>query len=476
MSIELTRSLTEKAERGDWRGADALMAAAVAEVESSGGRRAPKTRRRPSWALAPVAALVVVIAIGLPVLLLRGGTDVAGEGTTTSSPSTTEAPATTLPPATTVAPVATTATTLPGQQGPMIWTRISIGGPNDEVFALTADDGGLIAVGVADGAPAVWISDDGWTWAQIADDELRFEGGGWSEVVDLVSRAGGYAAIGADGSTGISAWTSPDGRIWTRRSVDAFGPGELGGVEINAMADGPAGLVAVGWGTRSDESETLTPIAVRSGDGVTWERGDTSGLASGGMKAVTAGGPGYVAVGIDWSSSGTAGVWTSPDGLVWTQADPAGVEPIPAQSDIYEMESVIASDDGRLHAFGSGSAWTSADGLAWSWQASYAGDPEADFGTAWAGWPIAASATGGRVVVAGALEFRLGAEPDRAAAWASADGGGTWQRMAQPLEVFGDRTGMMYDLAELDGLYVAIGVVNGEPAAWAGVWNEEAGS
>ena len=114
-------------------------------------------------------------------------------------------------------------------------------------------------------------------------------------------------------------------------------------------------------------SVTTTPIAPFS---VVWSQViDETPFVEGGyqeMFGVTAGGPGVVAVGLDWSGAGEA-VWTSPDGLAWTRVD------YDEPSFFGWMLSVTAGGPG-LVAVGvdrssndvDAAVWTSPDGLTWS--------------------------------------------------------------------------------------------------------------
>ena len=54
-----------------------------------------------------------------------------------------------------------------------------------------------------------------------------------------------------------------------------------------------------------------------SPDGFTWTRVPDDAMVRGVMAAVTAGGPGLVAVGLDLSGSNA--VWTSVEGITWSQ-------------------------------------------------------------------------------------------------------------------------------------------------------------
>jgi hypothetical protein len=438
--------------------------------------RQPAPPRLPGWrrpALAFVGMLLlVVIAVGIPMFLLGDGEGSVADTTVPTSEAPTTVPPTTLPsttaPPTTAAP---TTTTPPLVQGPMTWSRMPFDG---QVRAVAAGNAGLIAAGTADGTTALWRSPDGRTWTRVALDDATF-GGYW--IHDLVATPDGYAAIGRDRETAVVAWTSPDGLEWVRNSAAGFAQSEIGRVAINALTYGPAGFVAVGWTTRPGEPWMMDDhIVIHSADGTMWQRVDTTDLAPGGMKDVTAGGPGYVAVGIDWSGPGGPGVWTSADGLDWMLIESASVER-DTNDGLAEMDQVAVADDGRLYAFGLGPVWVSENGSTWSRLGHYVGEPEDGFASAWSGFTNASVVSGDRIVLVGALEFRGGEGEDRAAVWATEDGGITWERMSRPLDVFGDLgMNVMESVAEIDGTYVAFGAVNGEANVWVGAWYEEEGS
>lgn len=123
----------------------------------------------------------------------------------------------------------------------------------------------------------------------------------------------------------VSVATSPDGRIWT--SFTAPDPGGYAGV----ASDGAGNNVAVG-----------TSFALSTDDGATWA---TQFMPAGGGRAfgVAWDGASFIAVG---AAGGVGKVWTSPDGIVWTD-QAAGV---PAGAAQY---SDVASNGGaRLVAVG----------------------------------------------------------------------------------------------------------------------------
>lgn len=471
MSSELNRLLKDKAERGEWRGAEKVLESATRDLHTAPRLLARDDHHRRSWVPALGVALVALALIVAGVVLFADRETrlgVASQPTVAS---------TTVPASPTTAPVSgtttlSTSTTLAFVQSPMTWSRVEIDGAGTGVAAVVAGGPGYVAAGYADGNAAFWTSPDGVTWNRITDDEAVFGGDGRYEVNDLVKTGTGFVAIGGNSKRDLVAWTSSDGLAWNRIPIEVD-LGDAGKVTISSMTAGTSGLVAVGWTTSVDHPELIEGLfAIRSTDGSAWQRADTTDLLPGGMKDVTAGGPGYVAVGIDASGKGSGGVWTSPDGLAWTLVDQANAS-APSVSVVVGLESVATAEDGRLYAFAGGSAWTSADGDNWTWIAFILGDPESGFSQDWSGWPTAPVASGDRIVVAGSLEFRGEAEPDRAAVWASNDAGVTWQRMSLPLDVFGDQgAGGMSGLAERDGTYVAVGTWNSTATVWLGTWNE----
>ncbi|MDH3189936.1 MAG: hypothetical protein OEM39_04750 [Acidimicrobiia bacterium] len=467
MTVDLERQLREYASHvtdlSEPVDVDALVA------EPAEGVHLRPQRLKPGWSTAAIAAVILLVVIGGVALGFRPFADDSAPVITQPGPTTTQlVPETTLPPTTTV-----TATTLPSLvEGPMTWSRMPFDG---QVRAVAAGDSGLIAAGSSNFTTTMWRSSDGKTWTPIPLDRNVF--GGY-RISHLVAHPDGYTAVGSDGETAVVTWTSPDGLEWIRNPVEGFEPEEIGRLVITALTDGPSGLVAVGWTTSANPNLSgllEDHVVIHSSDRTVWQRADTADLPLGGMKDVTAGGPGYVAVGVDWSdrSNSRPGVWTSADGLNWTLIDGANVEGGPGHD--AGMERLEVADDGRLYAFGLGPVWVSEDGSTWSRIGDFVGEPEDGFAEAWSGWANAGVFSGERVVLAGGLEFRGGAEADRAAAWASEDGGRTWERMSQPPDVFGDDHGEseMDQLAEVDGTYVAFGQWDGERSVWVGAWNEE---
>ena len=188
----------------------------------------------------------------------------------------------------------------------------------------------------------------------------------WQEATaPAVDPAGQFDRIFSLGNmfllaSGSQIWTSIDGWTWTQQA-------DLGGSDgpqVAAVTAGGPGYVAVG-------SVSSGAAVWTSTDGLTWDRiPDSPALHGADMVAVTRGAHGLVAVG----GSGTynqphAAVWTSPDARGWERAPD---EPIFTRG---TMEGVTAGGPGYVTVGGRFCAtlcpepgpliWTSADGRSW---------------------------------------------------------------------------------------------------------------
>ena len=251
------------------------------------------------------------------------------------------------------------------------------------VTSMVSFDGALYAAGEAVSGTvaeaAVWRSADGRTWTRLGRAGSQFAG---AQMVVLVVTRDGLVAWGADGQgacqgQGAAAtcspaplmlWISPDGVTWTP-IADAS---PFAGATISAIADGPAGLVAVG------DTGWNAPAIWVSGTGATWTRLELgAAFAQAHLSTVRAAGPGYVVGGgtgsqqvsvtggPDGTVPTTAAAWWSADGRTWTKASVEGpgsggsnLAMIYAGSE--GLVAVGATSDGRDSA-----AWTSPDGRTW---------------------------------------------------------------------------------------------------------------
>ena len=203
------------------------------------------------------------------------------------------------------------------------------GGTAERMTSITAGPSGLVAGGSSgpelhDRHARFWTSPDGASWSPVPDDATAFDD---AEVRSITAFDSGFVAVGVVGSvqdpTGAVAWTSPDGRAWTRVDDPAF----EGGIAASVTPAPFGGLVAVG-----SDLERREAVAWRSTDGRTWTRAprEDSRVHSGGfawMTDVTAIGEQVIAVGdLQGLQRGTATAWASADGVQWTQSRSAPVQ------------------------------------------------------------------------------------------------------------------------------------------------------
>ena len=311
-------------------------------------------------------------------------------------------------------------------QDGLSWTRSNPGGlagPEDEFLTrVVFGPMGFVAVGAVlptgtgreniVGPSAVWTSPDGGEWTRVPHDDAVFGSpDGFQTMLDVTRGGPGLVAVGAVGDFSAGGvWTSPDGMSWTRVADDpeAFRP-RLGWypqmLGVASAADGQR-LVAVGHDTGPGTSQGSVRKAAAvwvSLDSVSWTRvphddavfGDSESVVQ--MDGVVAGGPGFVAVGVEagaeqldevallpWpnellgrraqvNSDGSmrAAIWTSPDGLAWTRVPDAQ---LPDTGDEKVRLYEVTTGGPGLVAVGvrvsaeelDAAVWTSPDGETWS--------------------------------------------------------------------------------------------------------------
>ena len=354
--IDLERRLTEFGDELDHR-VDPVSLSELADLLDDSRRVAPVGGKRPSWRVAAVAAVLVLVMVGGFALLASWGaadSDRVGsdDRTLPSGP---------------VEPV-------PGQ-----WVLV----PGGEVFERSLIGGvafgedGLVAVGVEKliidqsgeppltlaGVPfvdrgeqtAVWTSEDGSSWQRVPHDPAVFGVNG--RLGDVVAAASGYVIVGdADGVPGI--WTSQDTVTWTR--VQA--PPEVA-LLTRLISNGQ---LIVAQGTVAGGDLNNRGIWV-SPDGESWTQVDEVAWSNPpGMAA----GPSFVILGEgrEWIDGDQITytcepvVWTSLDGLEWERHRPTG--------DLFAGETCLPGMamtwfNDSLIAVAAGSAWTSSDGVDW---------------------------------------------------------------------------------------------------------------
>ncbi len=186
------------------------------------------------------------------------------------------------------------------------------------VNGLGAGPGGQVAVGHADGAPAIWSRPPGGRWAPVAITAPPSWHGAGPGLTSVVHGGAGWLAVGSEGPASTVAQvaragtldsaiapvgqqpilaTSPDGRTW----APAAGADSLAGpgLTLTGAAAGPGGYVVAG--VRDDRGQPAAALWW-SADLTTWiPQGSWAGSAPSGaasaVLAVAAGKTGFAAVG-----------------------------------------------------------------------------------------------------------------------------------------------------------------------------------
>jgi hypothetical protein len=284
-------------------------------------------------------------------------------------------------------------------------------------------------------------------------------------VYDVATWSGGLVAIGAasesSGRDRAVAWVSTDGRTWTSatRPPDRL-PDESWAVARAVTASGP-GLVAVGWANVGQDANPRVAIWTSS-DGLEWSRvpnapglalapGVNTDFPEPGPRDVAAWSGGLVAVGVGGAAGTSAVIWTSPDGWTWT--------PVPDLPDaaLRWAHGVAEGPEGLVVVGGSGAnpdfraeAWVSRNGTSWAAATRPAGiEMESVIG--WADRLVA-----------------VGGAP---ASWVSSDGR-TWTGAPSQKSTRGVR---LSDVAGVGDRLVAIGSTMRDDGRLPGAWVSEDG-
>ncbi len=310
-------------------------------------------------------------------------------------------------------------------------------GPAVAVTGIAAAGSRLVAVGSAEGYPAIWSttgSAGGWSRGSgVTPGVLRRPG--LQGLSGVVHGQAGWLAVG--GVTGAAAphpvvVTSAGGLNW--QAADGEGAFSAPGTYTAAAAAGPSGYVIVGEQVipartrishkRKQVIQGRTVAAAWWSAGLSgWARGSDAGSGdldgAGGrqMLAVTASSGGFVAVG---SVGGRPAAWTSADGRRWRAVSvplPAGVGSGVLQVVAVKGSRAVAAGSAVTAAGPVPFAVVSGDGGA-TWRAAVLGVP----GGGAAGGPVsvtAVAAAGGGFTMAGTSGSAGNAD---VVLWSSADG------------------------------------------------------
>ena len=216
--------------------------------------------------------------------------------------------------------------------------------PGETVPELTVNStaispaGTMVAVGSADGYPAVWQRPPGGTWRLVSSLSLVSAYPGLTALTSVTYYgSSGWLAVGVPGPVVLG---SADGTTWqrTRGSIEEH----LGQVSAVAVAAGPAGYSVVGRPVGPD-SASMADVCW-SPDLTSWTKGQDMNVMSGPIQvlAVAAEPHGFVSAG---SHNNNPAVWTTSDGKLWTTIDlalPAGASSAVLQQIAISGSHVVA--------------------------------------------------------------------------------------------------------------------------------------
>lgn len=246
-------------------------------------------------------------------------------------------------------------------------------------FAVAATDDLVVIAGTKDdgagGLPVAWSSTDLKTWKRV---DLGLGPGATGVLDALSSGPKGFSAVLTQSSgTGLPSKnllvTSADGADWSVETnpIAMKDPG----ASINDVEQTDSGYLAVGSYTKPGSSNATDAATWTSSDGTSWTRSTSKSLVTPQYESindVTAGGPGFVAVGTRDTGKEQPTVWTSTDGSDWTVAS-QGKEFLGQGGG--GISRVLATDSGLIATGQSGgtgnkavSAWVSPDGKSWTVQ------------------------------------------------------------------------------------------------------------
>jgi hypothetical protein len=264
-------------------------------------------------------------------------------GTTAGYAST---PAATVAPGGVVIAAGSTAATKTGQRAVLL--RAGAAGtvrpvplavtPEVAVNSLATAGGQQVAVGSADGYPAIWRKTTAGTWTLVSSPSLVSATPGLAALTSVTHGSAGWLAVGVPGPV---AYTSANGTTWQ----PAPGPvtHDLAGVVGVATAAGPRGYVITGKLVAPGGSCVADVWWSRDLTHWTRARGANDTTGSSQVLAVAADDDGFYSAG---SHDGQPAVWTSDDGRTWT------IEVLPLPHGATGVLQQIAVHNDRIVALG----------------------------------------------------------------------------------------------------------------------------
>ena len=340
-------------------------------------------------------------------------------------------------------------------------------GKANEMLAVRADTGSASAAATATGTSATRVGARPTAGrvppAFVSAALSGYPGQRGAVTVDsLMTAAGVTLAVGtADGHPAI--WRRASNGSWTLESAAGLSA-VTGSAGLTSVAHGPAGWIAVGATSDGRASE---PVVLASADGLRWQ--PVTGLAARAgtgteFLGAAAGRSGYVVVGRQMVRGRTFAVlWYSADLRSWVADDNDGLD---GRLQASTANAIAATADGFVAVGSHGavqSMWTSSDGR--HWQLSSVPTPA---GAASATLRSVA-ASGTRAVAGGYAATRAGDIP---VAVVSADGDGHWRQIVLQSP---DGLGVITALTATPDGFTAAGVVGRGGSQHAVTWTSPDG-
>ncbi len=337
---------------------------------------------------------------------------------------------------------------LTGRANDMLAVRADTGAPSSAATTKGSTGTNAAARPAAGGVPPAFVS------AALSGYPGQH---GVVTVASMMAAAGVTLAVGtADGHPAI--WRRAPNGSWTLESATSVGK-VAGSAGLTSVALGPAGWIAVGT---ASVGKATGPVVLASVDGLRWQPVTPLAAAAGAgteFLGVAAGRAGYVVVGRQMiGGRAFAALWYSADLRSWTADDNGGLDGRLASS---TANAVVATAGGFIAVGSHGadqSLWTSSDGR--QWRLGYVPAPAgADSATL-----RSVAASGSRVVAAG---YAATPDGDIPVVVASTDGGGHWRQIVLQAPA---GLGVITALTAAPRGFVAAGVVGRSGSRHAVTW------
>jgi hypothetical protein len=204
--------------------------------------------------------------------------------------------------------------------------------PNTSAEASASPSAVASSVASASPVPTATTAPTAKTWTSVAWQKLsaqQLPAGLASDSSDGIWRSvygwsGGYVVFDINADSGaVRVYSGSDGIHWTRGADFAMATdnGTFLGGSIGDVLEGPAGLLALGYGPRATCGVNLPRVDQlwSSQDGLSWTPIDlTKAFGSAWITAVSGGSTGFIATGVSGDIyKGVGSAWTSADGVTW---------------------------------------------------------------------------------------------------------------------------------------------------------------